>query len=351
MRIFLKSTISRVMILSLLLSIGCIEPFKFRGVDADNDLVIDGYITNVAKRHYITVTRTQGFSNFANIKVSGCSVSILHGGEVEHLVEVDNGIYSTNPFFKAEEGVNYSLEVITPTDERIISKPVKLVDGETMVSLDYSPRTTKTVRFRDGELVDSYFVDFSVELPILGDQKYYKWNFTPFYIFRANLARDTPREWCYVRDYEPRCVALFADDNRYTKGTNKVIPIGSIPYSFKLEHEYRLMVEQLVIDEEAFKFWESVRRQAQNVGSVFDPLPSTPKGNLESVSNPEDNILGYFGAYQSDSLIIRFNHLDLEELDPLVEFDCGGFQPRPGCFDCRSLARGRYKQYGLPEWW
>lgn len=71
-------------------------------------------------------------------------------------------------------------------------------------------------------------------------------------------------------------------------------PIVLIP--FFSGTKYLVTIEQQSLTKSAYDFWELVDEQNNNVGSVFDTPPARIRGNLYNVTNPDDVVLGYFGA-------------------------------------------------------
>lgn len=344
-----------VILLFFALINGCVDPFEFKGVDSDQLVVIDGYITNAQKAHRFKISRTAGFSNSRNVVISGCQVVIRSDqGDIETLAELAEGVYYTSPDFRAEFGKKYQLEVRTPDDQVIVSNEVALNSGNVMRDFEFEGVLRKTVRFSDGEVIDRETIDFSVTIDRSGEEAFYKWNMFPYFSYRANFVRPTGNEWCWIKDYQSDGVAIWHDDPAVGGASEKRILVATERYNFKLEHEYRVMLEQLTMDADAFKFWDAIRQQGENTGSVFDPLPISPKGNLSNSTDPETAVLGYFGAYKVDSLSLKLNYEEIEIFEDLPEYNCDpdprGRRP-PGCRDCLNLAWGQGKVTSEPSWW
>ena len=144
---------------------GCVDPFEFSGVDTDKRIVVDGFITNTAKAHRISVSRTTGFSNTRNELISGCQVVISSSdGSTELLTERSDGFYYTRNDFRAEFGKTYQLEVRTPDEQVLTSTEVKMNQGKVMRDFDFQPVIRQTIRYSDGEVIDNETIDFTISI-------------------------------------------------------------------------------------------------------------------------------------------------------------------------------------------
>ena len=89
-------------------------------------------------------------------------------------------------------------------------------------------------------------------------------------------------------------------DNISEKLENDVIylnPIAFIPGdSEKLMTKYSVMVKQYALTKEAFDFWQTLKKNTESLGSIFDAQPSQLTGNIKNVNNPEEPVLGYISA-------------------------------------------------------
>jgi len=332
---------------------GCIEPFEFQGVDEDNLVVVDGYISNEAKAHTIRLIRTQFFSNYRNEPVNGAFVAIRDdlGGE-EILIETSNGYYHTGPDFKAEPDRSYQLEVIISDDEVIVSDPVGLIQGEKPEKIIIEPGAREYYR-RDGKLRMEEYVEILVEIPVTSstEDKFYKWDIHPQWVTQANFAPQE-FEWCYIQDHKLTQVSIWQDDISKSKKGIKTVSLGTIPYDHRMWFDLRIRVTQLSLERSGYEFWDDIRTQRGKTGSVFDPIPNSIKGNLRNKMNDDIRVLGHFGVFNVDSLVVHINQDDLPFKDT-SPMDCtpilGGRPAR--CLNCLNYLGGVWNVAIKPDWW
>jgi hypothetical protein len=70
------------------------------------------------------------------------------------------------------------------------------------------------------------------------------------------------------------------------------IPLGD----WRLSVEYSILVSQNTLSDSAFYYLQIMQSNTENLGSIFDPLPSNPKGNITCVNDPSQPVVGYVNA-------------------------------------------------------
>ena len=66
--------------------------------------------------------------------------------------------------------------------------------------------------------------------------------------------------------------------------------------SERLGVKYSILVQQHAQTAEEFAYWEKLRKNTENLGTLFDPLPSQLSGNVHSLNDASELVLGYVGA-------------------------------------------------------
>jgi len=59
---------------------------------------------------------------------------------------------------------------------------------------------------------------------------------------------------------------------------------------------YCITVIQTAMDKEGYAYWESIRKNTTGMGGLFDPQPSEINGNITSVTNPGETVIGYINV-------------------------------------------------------
>jgi hypothetical protein len=78
------------------------------------------------------------------------------------------------------------------------------------------------------------------------------------------------------------------------------------------------------ISQEAYRFLRLVKQQTEISGSVFDPPPANIRGNIISLDNPEEVVLGYFIAAGESTkrIYIKGAEMDFRQNVAIVPDDC-----------------------------
>ena len=60
--------------------------------------------------------------------------------------------------------------------------------------------------------------------------------------------------------------------------------------------KYSILVKQYALTREAYEYLEMLKKNTENIGTLFDPLPSQLTSNIHSLSNPDETVIGYMTA-------------------------------------------------------
>jgi hypothetical protein len=73
-------------------------------------------------------------------------------------------------------------------------------------------------------------------------------------------------------------------------------------------------VQQRALDEQSYQFWAQLQKSTEDLGGLFDPLPSQVFGNVHSDQSDGPLVLGYFsgGGVEEKRIYIRFSELPPE---------------------------------------
>jgi hypothetical protein len=66
--------------------------------------------------------------------------------------------------------------------------------------------------------------------------------------------------------------------------------------SGKLTYGYSILIRQYALSEEAYNYWLNLKKNTEQLGSIFDAQPSIASGNIHCLSNPAEPVIGYLSA-------------------------------------------------------
>ena len=64
----------------------------------------------------------------------------------------------------------------------------------------------------------------------------------------------------------------------------------------KLDIRYSMLVRQYPLDQQAYAYWLNVQKNSQSLGGLFDVQPGQLPGNIHSVTNSKDPVVGWVSA-------------------------------------------------------
>ncbi len=142
----------------------------------------------------------------------------------------------------------------------------------------------------------------------------------------------------------------------------------------RISYLYRTRVTQYAISKDAYFYFTNQKKNTDDTGSIFSPIPSEMRGNIVCTTSPDTPVIGFVEVSQlvereeyfqtgGNAPYINPNHICRVEtkLDPIIEenlefaFYLFRFEPRSGdaswtnidCIDCRRLGGQKRR----PDYW
>jgi hypothetical protein len=94
-------------------------------------------------------------------------------------------------------------------------------------------------------------------------------------------------------------------------------PLINIPLtSEKVEIKYSILVRQYALPTEAYQFYQNIQKNTEQLGSIFDAQPSQLNGNIHSLTDPAEPVIGYITVtnVQSKRIFIPTSDLTTQML-------------------------------------
>ena len=306
----------RGILLAMLIVCGCVEPYDPPLNNKDlNLLVVDGFLNATNDRATVRLSHTLPVkSTDAMPAESGALVWIEDDqGTAFVLTETTNGVYEGD-VPGAGSHASYRLSIRTFSNREYVSEFVPVIATPSIDSITYSVN-------RDG-------VEFAVTThDATGTSENYRWTFEETYEYNA----DFYSTYLFVGEdavMRPSDEAIFTcwRTNRSTDlviGSTKHLkssivskhPVTFLPRnSVKISVEYSLLLRQQALTDEAYDYWLNLERTTEHLGGLFDPLPSEVQGNMRSVTNPSETVIGLFdaGTVTEQRIFVERNDLDRE---------------------------------------
>jgi hypothetical protein len=307
-----------------------------------NYLSVDGIILNGPDTTIITLSRTQNLtdSNYVFAGETGAQVSVIgENAEVYPLIETGNGRYIA-PGLTLNYNETYQLKILTSNGEEYLSDSIPVKQTPPIDSVFYTDLNNALLNF------------YVTTHDPLNNTHYYRWQFTETWeyqsyedshlIYENNTLRErTPQEQIYtcwksinstdilVGTSEKLSQDVISAENllvdtlfvyNYPINIQLIVPTASQ----KFLREYSLLVNQYAITEEAYNFWQNLKLNTEQVGTLFSPEPSSQlNGNIHCINNPKEPVLGYITASRLQQKRIFLNHYDVFPIVTYLPPDIG----------------------------
>lgn len=296
-----------LIILILFFSATCKEKYKLPDMLTNKDyLVVEGFIDGGNDSTFIKLSRTVSNSDTATIKnETNASVFIeSKGGETFSLTEISPGTYAGGPFALGQSQ-QYRLNIFTSGGKSYSSAYIDIKITPAIDSISWS---------REPNGIQIYANTHDAQ----NNTWYYAWNYHETWEFFSAFYSN----WLYTGIQHPdslmmrrtngdslyRCWQSYISSNiiigssaRLNEDRIYLYPLIFIPEdSWKLQKRYSVLVKQRALSKGAYEYLENMKKNSEQLGSIFDPLPSTSNGNISCVSDPKEIVLGY--VYSSTSV-------------------------------------------------
>ena len=281
----------------------CKDPYmpELRNVKT-NILVVEGYIdgsngTNILLSKVASLGETDtSFQKY----VSDATINIEDDkGNKFPLSNVGNGSYSAN--YNLNSSNKYRLMILTADQQKYLSD---------FVAYKSSPPINISYKIESGGA--RFYVstrDYS------NQSKFYRWKFTETWQFHTYYKSEfkydpdqkkvipNPEQnyYCWQSDYSKE-ILIHATSNLDQDVINNM-PINFITNgSFKLSDIYSINVKQYVMDSLGYNYYQQLKKNTEETGSIFDPQPGKLKGNIRNTTDSSEIVVGYIGAGSSYQL-------------------------------------------------
>ena len=359
-------------IILILFTADCVEPYKFRIENDQPTLVIEAQISNIS---FLETKDYPSDGRYFSVKLSYTSdvINIRNEPAISAVVTLfddqdSSWYYSESPiesgnyflfddYFKADLNRKYKLQV-------------KLADGKIYESdfeefnknkspeiggIDFEEVTIQTYKIQAGETVirpvDGINVNILLNQNEQKESIYYRWTFEPTWIFTAPLGHSsnpfTYRCWItnkyYLNNYS------LEEDN--SGGYKKELLFMETTLNDRIYDEMSILITQYAMTKEYFNFWEEMLEQSQK-GGLFDPPPFNLQTNFHCL-NCDSKASGYFGVVEEQATRWHFNRENLSYyIGDIVKTNClTPFQDQgPECTNCLAYPFGNSTNI-KPEWW
>ena len=285
--------------LLMLGTISCRKPFNPSATNINlNYLVVEGVINGGPDSTTINLSRTTTI-NSANTIVPerNAIVTVLsNAGDKYTLSENVPGTYSYNGL-NLPINKTYCLHIITSNGEQYQSAFMANEQTPAIDSVNYTVRGSG--------------VQFNVSThDNTNNTRYYRWDYDETWSYYSLLnsllyykndqifgrLTDSLVNTCYEHP-TPSNSIFVATSSHLTEDVINHFPLGYVAASTgKISNIYSLLVKQYAITADAFTYWTLLKQNTEQLGSIFDPQPSSIPGNIQCINNKAEPVIGFISV-------------------------------------------------------
>lgn len=298
-----------ILFLLLLLQSSCITQFIPQTSEDKEILVVEGLITDQPGSSSIKLSRSLPLGGRSTVRpLSGCTVAVSNDlGYNVIFHETSAGYYSPSSDFRGEVGRTYTLHITTDnlsSNPKYESLPVEMKPVPSIDSVFYEKVTLVA---SNGASMPKEGCQVFVNTHDASDKcRFYRWEYDETWEFVLPYA--VPNKICWISSNSDviniKNTSSLVEDKIYR------YPLNFISNeSDRLRVKYSILVKQYSLNEDEFNYWEKLQNISQQVGGLYDMIPSSISSNVYSLSDPTDKVLGYFSVSASSSrrLFIKDN--------------------------------------------
>ena len=316
----------------------CITKYEATGIEEMTDiLVVEGIITDYET--IITLSRSMNLTGEYDYSRS------YYVDNAEVYVECDDGMqFHAEPYDYWGWGVpprngRYLIKTgaLNPDLKYSLKIEIDEIDGDCIPNLwGVGACPTKTYEYysdfsypmKTPEIDSIFWIKRGKGQPVMLyvathelEQKvsYYRWSYREDWEVNAEL---------YHADY-PRYCWKSSRSSDFLLGTDEKTVYGQLadilteiaPSDDRLSDLYRIIIKQNVISKRAHDYYLNIKKNAENMGSLFAPVPSELRGNIVCITDPQRPVIGYIDVSSTTN-----NQRFISRSDNLYEppyRDCG----------------------------
>lgn len=296
----------------LLLVSSCIDPYRPPEITSpDSYLVVSGFFNSApGTTTTIQLSRTQNLSD-----------NKAPTAEAKALVTIESQSKAVYTLRESTAG-SYTLTGVTPQVGETYRLHIKTAKGTDYYS-DYVPVVTTPPIDSVSWRVENDGVQISANThDPKNNTHYYRWEYDATWEYYSSY---TSTHEIKNNQIVPRqedvytCWGSESSTNIMTFSTVRLnqdvvsrFPLTFIPgTSLKIGVRYSMLVRQFALTQEAFTYYDQLGKITQNIGSIFDPQPTQLVGNIHSLTNSSDLVMGFFrvGTIESKRIFISKSQL------------------------------------------
>ena len=317
----------------------CTEPYALQTNTYEEALVVQATITNELKNQEIVLSKTTPLESKNIVLEKGAEVFITDSQGNQYNFEEQDGKYISENAFQIEPNKSYKLQINTRNGKSYESST------EILPTVNPMQDVTATVETQDSIRGVAIHVD---SFDPTNSSKYYRyeyeetyniitpdWNTQKAIVLPSNnplsdgiiayVPNSPDTKVCYNTVVSPSI--MIANTSAYSEDRLHYLIRFLSDQNYIISHRYSILVRQYTLSLASYNYYATLKKMSGS-GSILSPLqPGFVSGNLNSLDNPNEKVVGYFDVTSVSTKRIYFNYADLFPFESLPPYytDCTPF--------------------------
>jgi hypothetical protein len=286
----------------ILFSGGCKEKYVVQvNAPAAGFLVVEGFI-NVNGTTDIMMTRSSGLDTPLLMPEPGAQVDIQSQNALSYpLYETGGGHYAQTGLL-LDPSQQYRLHIKTANGKEYMSDYTAVKITPPIDSLNWTGSSNSVT----GNLVNIYVSTHDDQ----SQPGYYQWQFVETWKYTSKYSSNIEYQngsiivrpdsdmfyTCWRSDLSTNI--SIANTEKLSSNVIYQYLLTQVPYNStdKLINRYSILVRQYALTKEWYEWNQKVKRNTEQLGSIFDAQPSETGGNIHCVTDPTESVIGFIGC-------------------------------------------------------
>jgi Domain of unknown function (DUF4249) len=312
-------------LLTMTIAYSCKKPYALKTTSANiNYLVVEGVINTGKDSTIFNLTRTINLATGVDTAAElGAQVTVEDNNSASYAIpEIGKGKYAAPPL-GLDSTKQYRIRIKTTDAKEYVSD---LTQSKPTPPIDSVGYTTK------GNGIQIYVNAHDAK----NSTRYYRWDYQETWQFHAKYFSSyiTDGNAIQARTPDQNIYYCFTGDvsSSITLGSSAKLvqdviyqaPVIFIPStSEKIETRYSILLKQYALTVDAFNYWQNLKKNTEQLGSIFDAQPSEVTGNIHCLTDASIPVIGYISAGSVKQKRIYIDNSQLSDSWlPAYPYDC-----------------------------
>jgi hypothetical protein len=300
----------------------CKKPYSPQIIAADNGyLVVEGLINSGQDSTFIKLSRTVQLSSKSTLRPElNALVTIESDQNNTYTLQGDStGLYSA-PQLNLAANAKYRLRIKTVSNREYLSDYIATKATPEIDSISYRVQNNGVqfyVNTHDPQNKTIYYRwDFNETWKYVSfHRSFFKLDSNGYPTFRVNYRTSDNIYECYRSDNSHQ--VLLGSSAKLGQDVISMYPIDFITaQSGKVSYGYSFLLREYALTADAFDYWQNLKKNTEQLGSVFDAQPSSLPSNVHCTTNPNEPVVGYLSVSSVTSKRIFVDHININLFTP-----------------------------------